>query len=68
VAWRGSQLRKDIDGEYGFRMSEIYFLSKDAKRLFVILRVAGLRRNQPPIGADRVYDRVEPGAGEAASR
>lgn len=59
VVWRNSQLRKDIEGEYGFKMSEIYFLSKDAKRLFVILRVADVRRNAPPIGADRVYDRVD---------
>jgi len=65
VVWKNSQLRKDIDGEYGFKMSEVYFLSKDARRLFVILRVAGTRRGAPPIGADRVYDRVD--ATEAAS-
>jgi hypothetical protein len=41
-------------------MSEVYFLSKDAQRLFVILRVAGTRKGAPPIGADRVYDRVTP--------
>jgi hypothetical protein len=59
VVWRNSQLRKDIDGDYGFKMSEVYFLSKDARRLFVILRVADMRKNAPPIGADRVYDRVD---------
>lgn len=66
VAWRSSQLRKDIDGEFGFKMSEVYFLSTDAKRLFVIVRVADMRRNAPPIGADRVYDRVE--SADAGSR
>jgi hypothetical protein len=67
VAWRNSQLRKDIDGEFGFKMSEVYFLSTDAKRLFVILRVADMRKNAPPIGANRVYDRVDPAdaAGQA---
>ncbi|MEO8482636.1 MAG: hypothetical protein ABI634_10530 [Acidobacteriota bacterium] len=59
VVWKNSQLRKDIDGDYGFKMSEVYFLSNDAKRLFVILRVADMRRNAPMVGADRVYDRVD---------
>jgi hypothetical protein len=68
VVWRNSQLRKDIEGEYGFKMSEIYFLSKDAKRLFVILRVADMRKNAPPIGADRVYDRVDAAAQAPVSK
>lgn len=67
VVWRNSQLRKDIDGDYGFKMSEVYFLSTDAKRLFVILRVADMRKNAPPIGADRVYDRVDPADASAGA-
>jgi len=67
VSWRDSQLRKDIDGDFGFKMSEVYFLSKDARRLFVILRVENIRRNAPPIGADRVYDRVDPAGAAAAA-
>jgi hypothetical protein len=62
VEWRDSQLRKDIDGDFGFKMSETYLLSPDASRLFVVLRVPTSGRNAIPIGADRVYDRAVPGA------
>jgi hypothetical protein len=55
--WRDSQLRKDIDAAFGFKMTEVYYLSDDGQRLFVILRVAGAPRNAP-IGANRVYDRA----------
>jgi len=65
VVWRDSQLRKDIEGDVGFKMSEVYFLSKDASRLFVILRIPGSRKDAPPVGADRVYDRVEPAEARA---
>jgi hypothetical protein len=58
VQWRDSQLRKDIDAAFGFKMTEVYYLSDDGQRLFVILRVAGAPRNAP-IGANRVYDRAE---------
>jgi hypothetical protein len=58
VQWRDSQLRKDIDAAFGFKMTEVYFLSADGQRLFVILRVAGAPRSAP-IGANRVYDRAE---------
>jgi hypothetical protein len=55
--WRDSQLRKDIDAAFGFKMTEVYYLSDDGQRLFVILRVAGAPKNAP-IGANRVYDRT----------
>jgi hypothetical protein len=57
--WQGAQLRKHIEGAYGFRMSETYFLSPDAKRLFVIVRVGEPKRDEPQIGYNRVYDRVD---------
>jgi hypothetical protein len=60
VSWSGTQLRKDIEGAFGFRMSETYFLSPDAKRLFVIVRVGQPSRNRQPSGFNRVYDRIEP--------
>jgi hypothetical protein len=60
VEWKDSQLRKDIDGSFGFKMTETYFLSPDGSRLFVILRVGEVRKNVPPVGANRVYDRVVP--------
>ena len=42
--WNGSQLRKRIDAADGFRMTETYFLSEDARRMFVIVRVGSARR------------------------
>jgi hypothetical protein len=58
VEWRDGQLHKDIDGGYGFKMSETYFLSEDGNRLFVILRVGDWKKGSPPNGANRVYDKV----------
>jgi hypothetical protein len=60
VRWDGNRLRRDIEGSFGFRMTETYFLSPDANRLFVILRVGNTVRGRRPVGADRVYDRVSP--------
>lgn len=59
VSWNGTQLRKDIEGALGFKMSETYFLSPDATRLFVIVRTGQPGRNRQPVGFNRVYDRVE---------
>lgn len=58
VQWRDSQLRKDIDAAFGFKMTEVYYLSDDGQRLFVIVRVGNTPKNAP-IGANRVYDRAE---------
>lgn len=58
LLWEEGQLRKEIDGGLGFKMTEIYFLSADGQRLFVFLRVAKTRPDGPTIGANRVYDRV----------
>jgi hypothetical protein len=60
MEWNGSQLVKRIDAADGFRMTETYFLSEDAKRLFVIVRVGSNRKNAPVMGVNRVYDRVDP--------
>lgn len=60
VEWNGPQLVKRIDAADGFRMTETYFLSDDAKRLFVIVRVGSNRKNAPIMGVNRVYDRVDP--------
>ena len=43
-------------------MREIYFLSEDGKRLFVIVRVGdpkGKDPEAPVVGVNRVYDRVD---------
>lgn len=60
VRWENGRLRRDIDGTFGFRMSETYFLSDDANRLFVIVRVGEPGRGRRAPGFDRVYDRVAP--------
>jgi hypothetical protein len=64
VYWDGPQLKKDIEGAYGFRMSETYFLGEEGRRLFVIIRLGDLRKKPPPpvLGANRVYDRIEDSA------
>jgi len=61
VYWDGAQLKKDIEGTYGFRMSETYFLGEEGRRLFVIIRLGDLKKKPPPpvSGANRVYDRIE---------
>jgi hypothetical protein len=57
--WQGPQLIKAIEGEFGFKMTEVYFLSDDGKRLFVVIRLGDPKRKDLPIvGANRVYDRV----------
>ena len=58
LVWEGGQLRKEIDGGLGFKMTETYFLSPDGRRLFVIVRIDRSRPDGPVVGADRVYDRV----------
>jgi hypothetical protein len=60
VRWEDGRLRRDIEGSFGFRMTETYFLSPDANRLFVIIRVGEAARNRPQAGVDRVYDRISP--------
>lgn len=59
LMWNGIQLRKEIEGAFGFRMSETYFLSPDARRLFVMIRVGTPGRNKQLLGFNRVYDRVD---------
>jgi hypothetical protein len=60
VRWEDGRLLREIEGTFGFRMTETYFLSPDANRLFVIIRVGAPTRGRAPVGVDRVYDRVNP--------
>ena len=57
--WERGQLKKAITASEGFKMSETYFLSDDAKRLFVIIRLGEQRKGTPVVGVNRVYDRVD---------
>lgn len=59
MEWSGPQLVKRIDAADGFRMTETYFLSEDAQRLFVIVRIGSNRKGAPIMGVNRVYDRIE---------
>jgi|GEM_PF-6159563 hypothetical protein len=59
VSWDGERLVREIQGTFGFRMRETWFLSPEGQRLFIIMRVDGIERSRPAVGADRVYDRVE---------
>jgi hypothetical protein len=59
TSWNGVQLAKRIKGRYGFKMTETYFLSADAQRLFVIIRIGETKKGEPVVGVNRVYDRVE---------
>lgn len=58
VRWTGTELRKEIEGAFGFKMSETYYLSADAQRLFVIIRLEIDGRSRQLQGVNRVYDRL----------
>lgn len=60
VRWDGDRLQRDIEGTFGFRISETYFLSPDGSRMFVMVRVGTPSRGRRAPGYDRVYDRVTP--------
>lgn len=60
VRWDGDRLQRDIEGSFGFRISETYFLSPDGDRMFVMVRVGTPSRGRRAPGYDRVYDRVPP--------
>jgi hypothetical protein len=60
LEWDGTQLKKHIEGPYGFRMTETYFLSADGRRLFVIVRIGEPKKDTPIVGFNRVYDRAMP--------
>ena len=59
VEWNGPRLHKKIEGPYGFRMTETYFLSADARRLFIIIRIGEPKKDEPIVGFNRVYNRVD---------
>lgn len=60
VRWDEGRLLREIEGTFGFRVSETYFLSQDGNRMFVIVRVGTPARGRRAPGFDRVYDRVSP--------
>jgi len=56
--WDGPQLKQQLWTTLGLHMSETYFLSQDAKRLFVIVRVGEPVKGERQPGVNRVYDRI----------
>lgn len=58
VTWDGGQLKMDIEGPDGLKITETYFLSEDGSRLFLIIRIGELNRDGRPVGVNRVYNRV----------
>ena len=56
--WEGAQLRKDIEAASSFKMSELYLLSEDGKRLHVVIRIGDPKRPETIVGVNRVYDKV----------
>lgn len=61
--WDGPQLKREISGGGGFTIFETYFLSDDAQRMYVIVRVKAPRRPGFVAGYNRVYDRVAAAGG-----
>ena len=57
--WQDDQIRMDIEGPDGFRMSETWLLSEDGSKLFLIIRVGEPEKDARPVGVNRVYDRVQ---------
>lgn len=56
--WDGPQLRQQLSTTLGLKMFETYFLSEDAKRLFVIIRIGEPIKGELQPGVNRVYDRI----------
>lgn len=56
--WEGAQFRKDIEASNGFKMTELYLLSEDGKRLHVVIRLGDPKRPETGIGVNRIYDKV----------
>ena len=61
ASWEGPRFKKEIQSVNQFRMTEVYFVSDDGSRLFVIIRVGdpAKTKNAPIVGVNRVYDRVQ---------
>jgi len=56
--WDGPQLKQQLWTPLGLKMFETYFLSEDAKRLFVIIRIGEPVKGEQQPGVNRVYDRI----------
>lgn len=56
--WDGPQLKQQLWTTLGLKMFETYFLSQDARRLFVIIRVGDPVKGELQPGVNRVYDRI----------
>lgn len=57
--WDGGQLKMDIEGPDGLKITEVWFLSDDGSRLYLIIRVGEPTKDEPPVGVNRVYNRID---------
>lgn len=56
--WDGGQLKMDIEGPDGLKITETWFLNEDASRMYLIIRVGEPVKDEPPVGVNRVYNRI----------
>jgi len=59
TTWDAGQLKNNIEGPDGLKITATYFLSEDGDRLFLIIRIGEKVKDEPPVGVNRVYDRVK---------
>ena len=59
TSWDAGQLKTNIDGPDGLKMTQTWFLNEDASRLFLIIRIGEPVKDVPPVGVNRVYDRAK---------
>lgn len=59
TVWEGGQLKMDIEGPDGLKITETWFLAEDGSRLFLIIRIGEPGRDGRPVGVNRVYNRVD---------
>jgi hypothetical protein len=59
TSWNGAQLKNEMEGPDGLKITATYFLSDGGNRMFLILRIGQAAKDAPPVGVNRVYDRVQ---------
>lgn len=57
--WDGPQLKQEVSTSLGLKIQQTFFLSEDAKRLFVVIRIGDLVKGEKQPGVNRVYDRID---------
>lgn len=58
TTWDNGQLKMDIEGPDGLKITETWFLSEDGSKLFLIIRIGEPVKDVKPVGVNRVYDHM----------